>query len=49
MIEMPFGLRTLVGSGNHVLDGVLRVTYKIISGPEIVTSTYTVAHRGQCA
>jgi len=20
-IEMPFGLRTLVGSGNHVLDG----------------------------
>jgi len=21
-IEMPFGLRTLVGPGNHVLDGV---------------------------
>ena len=21
LIEMPFGLRTLVGSGNHVLDG----------------------------
>jgi len=22
LIEMPFGLRTLVGSENHVLDGV---------------------------
>jgi len=22
LIKMPFGLRTLVGPGNHVLDGV---------------------------
>jgi len=28
LIEMPFGLRTRVGSGNHVLDGVQMPPWK---------------------